>query len=208
MNATSVVIADDHPIVLAGLRGLLPGAGFRVVGDARSAGECVDVVARLRPDLLLLDLRLPDGLAPDVCRRLRMRRVDVRVVVLTAFADEALLQACLAEDVAGVLLKDTHEATLLALLERVRRGETVVDPRLDAAAGPGPAAAARTEAGITPREHDVLRLVARGMTSAQIAGELHLSVNTVRSYVQSILSKLGVHTRIEALARARRLRLI
>jgi DNA-binding NarL/FixJ family response regulator len=206
MTPGTVVIADDHPIVLKGLRGLLPGSRFRVVGEATSAAECVEVVTRLRPELLLLDLRLPDGLAPDVCRELRARRVDVRVVVLTAFADEALLEACLAEAVAGVLLKDTHEMTLLALLDRVQRGETVVDPRLEVAAAPG--AGARSEAGITPREHDVLRLIARGMTSAQIAGELHLSVNTIRSYVQSILGKLGVHTRIEALARARRLRLI
>jgi DNA-binding NarL/FixJ family response regulator len=207
MTPTTVVLADDHPIVLKGLRGLLPASAFRVVGHATSGRQCVDVVAEHRPDLLLLDLRLPDALAPDVCRELRRRRLDVRVVVLTAFADEALLDACLAEGVAGVLLKDTHEMTLLALLDRVRRGQTVVDPRLGVAAE-DTAAAPRSAAGITPREHDVLRLVARGLTSAQIAGELHLSVNTVRSYVQSVLSKLDVHTRIEALAEARRLRLI
>jgi DNA-binding NarL/FixJ family response regulator len=105
MTPSTVVVADDHPIVVRGLRALLPASSFRVVGHATSAGECIEEVDRLRPDVLLLDLRLPDGLGPDVCRTLRERRIEVRVVVLTAFADDALLEACLAEGAAGVLVK-------------------------------------------------------------------------------------------------------
>ena len=118
---------------------------------------------------------------------------DMQIVVLTAFADDALVAACLAEGVRRACCSRTPPRRSCSRNwsgSGAARG--VVDPRL---AAPAPT-------DITPREHDVLRLVARGMTSAQIAAELHLTVNTVRSYVQSILTKLGAHTRIEALAEA------
>ncbi|MQA86015.1 MAG: response regulator [Streptosporangiales bacterium] len=202
----TVLLVDDHPIVLKGLRELLDGSSWRIVGEATTGEGCLVEAARTQPEIVVLDLRLPDGLAPEVCRELRRVAPGAKTVVLTGFDDEALLDACLAEGAAGILLKDASELDLVPLLERVRRGEMVLDPRLDIlsrdANGP------RGAAGITQREHDVLRLVARGMTSADIAAELHLSVNTVRTYVQSILEKTGTHTRIEALAEARRMRLI
>lgn len=205
-RATTVLLVDDHPVVLTGLRGLL-ASDVRVVGEATTGAECLEDAARMQPDAVVLDLRLPDRLAPDLCRELRRLAPASRVVVLTGFDDDALLRACLDAGARGLLLKDVHELDLRSVLHRVvLHDELVLDPRLEhLACRPEPVAAA---AGLTQREHDVLRLVARGMTSAQIAGELHLAVSTVRGYVQSILAKTGTHTRIEALAEGRRLRLI
>lgn len=207
----SVLLVDDHPVVLKGLRELLEGSAWQVVADEVVTGQgCLEAAARTQPDIVLLDLRLPDMLGPEVCRRLREAASGVRVVVLTGFDDEELLRACLAEGAAGILLKDVHDLDLAAVLDRVMGGEAVLDARLECLADEeiggwrGPV----LPWGLTPREYDVLRLVARGMTSAEIAEELFLSQNTVRSYVQSILAKTKTHTRIEALTEARRLRLI
>lgn len=200
-----VVLVDDHPIVLTGLRELLDGSRWYVVGEAMTGQTCLAEVSRARPDAVVLDLRLPDRLAPDVCRELRRAAPKTKAVVLTGFDDEALLSACLVEGATGILLKDARKLDLVSVLDRVQRGETVLDPRLDVSTD---AHAVRGDAGLTVREHDVLRLVARGMTSADIAAELYLSVNTVRTYVQTILEKTGTHTRIEALGAARCMRLI
>lgn len=208
--AVSVLLVDDHPIVLKGLRELLVGRDVHIVGEVTTGQACLEAAGRSPPDVVVLDLRLPDRLAPDICRELRRLVPATKVVVLTGFDDEALLGACLTEGATGLLLKDVSDLDLLAILERILQGEVVLDPRLDfLTASNGDARTVPLDtAGITQREYDVLRLVARGMTAAEIAAELHLAVNTVRSYVQSILEKTGTHTRIEALAEARRLRLI
>jgi DNA-binding NarL/FixJ family response regulator len=144
-----------------------------------------------------------------VLRDLRSHGVSARVVVLTGHDDRELLNSCLEAGVAGVLFKDTGELDIVRNLERVVRGNTVLDPRLaDGSPDDSRTLAALGASALTTREYDVLRLVAHGMTSRDIAAELCLSVNTVRSYVQSTLLKLGAHTRIEAVRNARRLRML
>jgi two-component system nitrate/nitrite response regulator NarL len=203
-----LMMVDDHPVVLHGLRQLLPESRFRVVAEATTSGECVSAAVRTTPDVILLDLRLQGSVAPDTCRDLRRAGVTAKVVILTGFEDEALLRACMAEGVSGILLKDSHETDLGSALERVIAGETVLDHRLTSKLSPDRADAEASRLGITAREYEVLRLLAQGLTSAEIGRELFLSVNTIRSYVQSLLAKLGAHTRIEAVTTARRHRLI
>ena len=199
MPPVSVLLVDDHPIVRTGLRQILPRDRFRVVAEAGTGAEALARARETRPGIVVLDLRLPDQLAPEVVRDLRRAGVAAPVVVLTGFADRALLAACHDAGAAAVLVKDLHQGRIVTVLERVARGETVAAEELDDDAG---------EETLTPREQEVLRLVARGLTSAEIGRELHLATNTVRSYVQALLSKLGAHSRIEALAEARRRRLI
>lgn len=203
-----LMLVDDHPVVLHGLRQLLPESRFRIVAEATTGRECVSCAVRTGPDLILLDLRLQDSVAPDTCRDLRRAGVSAKVVILTGYEDEALLRACLAEGVSGILLKDTHETDLGRVLERVLAGETVLDHRLSSKLSPDRADAEASRLGITAREYDVLRLLSQGLTSAEIGRELFLSVNTIRSYVQTLLAKLDAHTRIEAVTTARRLRLV
>ena len=210
MINSRVVLIDDHPIVLHGVRHLLADASdFDVLAECTTADDGVAAARRGQPDLVLLDLRIADVLAPDVCTRLRSAAPGARVVILTAFDDEVLLQACLKGGAAGVLLKDAHGLDLLEALRRIRAGETVIDKRLN----PRPRALHDTDNDdvfepLTQREYEVLRLMARGLIGKEIAGELSLAPNTVRSYAQSVLSKLHATNRVQALATAKRLRLL
>ena len=215
MTRTTVLIVDDHPVVLDGVRQLLASAGdFVVVAEATSGATALEAARREQPGLVVLDLRLPYVLAPDLCRELRAVVPRARIVILTAFDDRALLQACLDQGAAGVLLKDVHDFDLMCALRDIMAGREVVDERV--LQGPSTRAGrlhfgddeATVYGPLTPREYDVLRLLARGLTTKEIAGTLHLTTNTVRSYAQSLLMKLQARTRIEALAAARRLRLI
>lgn len=205
-----VGIADDHPVVLRGVRQLLADSRYEVIWQALSGAMCVQACREHEPDILILDLRLGRDLAPDVLRELRMHgKTTPRVVVLTGHDDRPLINACLDAGVAGVLFKDAIEMDIVQSLEKVVAGETVLDTRLTRTSSDEARRSADLGvSALTTREHEVLRLVARGMTSRDIAYELCLSVNTVRSYVQSTLFKLNAHTRIEAVTTARRLRLL
>lgn len=202
----TVGLVDDHPLVLRGLRHLLSGSRFRVEWDAADRDQCVGLSSTRRVDVIVLDLRLGTDLAPDLIRELRQIGVDSHVVVLTGYTDALLLNACIEAKASGILLKDTTDHELVTNLNRVLQGEVVMDPRLESLVSDQPPAllVADLPFDLRPRELDSLRLVASGLTSRQAAAELCLSVNTVRSYVQSALLKLGAHTRIEAISIARR----
>jgi DNA-binding NarL/FixJ family response regulator len=204
-----LLLIDDHPIVLQGVRYLLAGSSeFQVVAECTSADDGVTAARREQPDLVVLDLRIADVLAPEVCTRLRSAAPLARVVILTAFDDDALLRACLNAGASGVLLKDAHGLDLVDALRRVRSGETVMDKRLDSQPRPLRVGDDLLVEPLTPREHEVLRLMAQGLIGKEIAGELSLAPNTVRSYSQSVLSKLHASNRVQALATAKRLRLL
>jgi DNA-binding NarL/FixJ family response regulator len=204
-----LLLIDDHPIVLQGVRYLLAGSSeFQVVAECTSADDGVTAARREQPDLVVLDLRIADVLAPEVCTRLRSAAPLARVVILTAFDDDALLRACLNAGASGVLLKDAHGLDLVDALRRVRSGETVMDKRLDSQPRPLRVGDDLVVEPLTPREHEVLRLMAQGLIGKEIAGELSLAPNTVRSYSQSVLSKLHASNRVQALATAKRLRLL
>lgn len=199
---TRVLIVDDHPVVISGVRRLLSLApDFEVVAHAMTAEAAIEAATGTTPDLVLLDLRLPEVHSADLCRALTTTLSRAKVVIFTAFVDSTLLRACLLAGAAGVLLKDADETNLVADLRHIRAGRTVIDPRLKGV----PASLTRVTPGndLTPRELEVLRLLAEGMSSKEMAAALGISPNTVRSYCQSVLFKLQATSRLQALANAR-----
>lgn len=206
----SVLVIDDHPVVIEGVRQLLSAEpDLELVGEAVTGEEGVRLARRLAPDLVVLDLKLGENFALHMCRLLQDVSGSSRVVIHTAFDDRELLRACLNAGAAGIVLKSA--SNLVEALRRVMAGELYVDRslvedprvralRLGEESGTGES--------LTRREYEVLCVMALGRTSKEIAAELSLAENTVRSYTQSLLAKLQARNRIEALARARGLRLL
>ncbi|ODU07464.1 MAG: DNA-binding response regulator [Pseudonocardia sp. SCN 72-86] len=188
-----VAIVDDHPVVRDGVATQLAGhSGITVVGHAADAAEAVRLCDRERPDVVLLDVRLPDALAADVVPRLRAVAPGTRVLLFTAFPEHAAVGPSLAAGACGLLVKDASGTALRdALREVFRTGTYRGSPA-------GPAAAP-----VTPREYDVLRLVASGHTNGEIGDELGLSLNTVKSYLQNVMHKLDARNRAQVITNAR-----
>jgi two-component system, NarL family, nitrate/nitrite response regulator NarL len=203
-----VLVVDDHPVVTSGVTLLLRNdPHIEVVGSARTGREAVDAAVAQQPDVVLLDLRLPDMLATEVIGRLRAVRPDVKIVLFTAYADHAALPAALDAGVAGCLLKDVATTDLASAIRQAQAGMTVLDPRIDGVAG-ARLRDALYRAGLTRREYEVLRLVAAGHTNPEIAEELGLARNTVKTYLQTTMNKLGARNRVEAIAKASEARLL
>jgi two-component system, NarL family, nitrate/nitrite response regulator NarL len=203
---TGILVVDDHPVVREGTSMLVENdAGMALLGYARNGAEAIEATARLQPDLVLLDLCLPDMLAPEVTRGLLAAHPRVRVLLFTAYADHAALQAALEAGAHGCLLKDATRTDLLRSIRRVAGGEQVIDPRItdDHAPDTPSRSAAGSRIALTAREYDVLRRVALGETNPEIAEALHLTRNTVKSYLQSAFGKLDARNRVDAIVRAR-----
>jgi DNA-binding NarL/FixJ family response regulator len=208
MTPVRVVLADDQEMVRAGLRMLIDfQPDLEVVGEAADGFEAVEVVARLRPDVVLMDVRMPrcDGI--EAARRVLAAVPDVAVVILTTFDEDASLAEALRAGVSGFLLKVAPPEQLLHAIRTVAAGNGLLDPavtlRVIAASAkspaPDPASAARL-AGLTTRETDVLRLVAEGLTNAEIAAALFLGEATVKTYLSRMLMKLELRDRVQAVA--------
>jgi len=197
---TRVMVVDDHPVVRDGVALLLRAEpALVVVGSAETGRAALERAPELRPDLVLLDLRLPDMLAPEVVAGLREVVPRARVVVFTAHGDHHGVQAALDAGAQGALLKDAAATDLVAALRRVLRGERVTDPRTVPG---GSSRDALARSGLTRREYEVLRLAAQGRTNPEIAESTGLARNTVKTYLQSALHKLGARNRVEAIGKA------
>jgi len=195
-----VLVVDDHPIVLDGVTLALHNTSWlRVAGYARSGKEAIAALRTLRPDVVLLDLRLPDMLGPEAVQALRAGDPAVKVIMFTAYPDHAALDAALAAGAHGVVVKDSEPAELVDVIARVLAGERVGS--VDGSVGTALNGKLR-EHGLTRREYDILRRVAMGETNPEIAAALGLTRNTVKTYLQRALEKLGARNRVEALARA------
>lgn len=205
-----ILVVDDHTIVRQGLRSILDlEPDFTVVGEAADAPQAIEQTARLRPDVVLLDLMLSDrepaeGL--DVCAELRAKFDDVSVVVLTTFLDERLLLGALRRGASGYALKDVDTVELARIIRTVHGGQCAFDPRsaelavrsLTGQPGrPGPPAGV-----LTNRELEVVRLVAQGATNLRVARELFVSESTVKYHLRTAMRKLGVSDRTELVYRA------
>ena len=205
-----VLVVDDHPVVIDGVRRILAETvDLQLVGEAADPATAEDRARRLQPDIVILDLKLGEHLAPPLCRTLLAVSPASAVVIHTAFDDPEPLRACLDAGATGIVLKGTRD--LVEALRAVLAGNVFVDPSLTDL----PAERAQnlpghngSGASLTLREYEVLCVMALGRTSKEIADELHLAENTVRSYVQSLLQKLQARNRLEALAKARNLRLL
>jgi DNA-binding NarL/FixJ family response regulator len=200
-----VVLADDEPVVRFGVRAVLATAGdVDVVAEAENGSEAVDLVAAHRPDVAVLDIRMPrlDGL--DAATLIRERHPDTKTLVLTTFADDAYISRALGEGAAGFVLKTGDPQEIIAGVRAVATGAAYLSPLVArrvvdqlANARPRPAAARRTE-GLTTREREVLGLVGAGLSNAEIAARIHVVEGTVKVYVSTILRQLGVRNRVQA----------
>jgi DNA-binding NarL/FixJ family response regulator len=208
-----VLIVDDHTVVRLGLRTLLSHtAGFRVVGEAQTVAEAVQLNEQTRPDVVLMDVRLPDGSGVEACRRIKADHPETRVVMLTSYSDEEAIVGAVMAGASGYLLKQADAERLTQSIRDAAAGDSTLDPR---AAGAlltqfRELSAKQAEAelaGLTDRERRMLALIAEGYTNRAIGEVLHLSEKTVRNHVSQLLRKLGFQRRSQAAAWAGQRRL-
>jgi DNA-binding NarL/FixJ family response regulator len=201
-----VLIVDDHHVVRLGLRALLDRhAGFDVVGEAGTVSAAVEEAKRLHPDVVLLDVRLPDGKGYEACRQIHQLLPDVRVLFLTSYADEQTVLESLDAGGDGYLLKEIDEAALVQGIRSVANGQSILDPAitrrvLERARTPGVPTGETKWATLSPQEKRVLSLVAEGKTNKEIGLDMGLSDKTVKNYLSNILEKLQLTRRSQAAA--------
>jgi two-component system response regulator DevR len=204
-----VFLLDDHEIVRRGLRDLLDGEDdIEVCGEAGTAEEAMARIPATRPDVALLDVRLPDGSGVEVCRDIRSAHPDVKCLMLTSYADDEALFDAITAGAAGYVLKEVRSGALLDGIRHVASGQSLLDPTVTAAVLKRLRAAPEEDerfADLTPQERRILALLADGMTNRQIAGEMFLAEKTVKNYVSNLLGKLGMQRRTEAAVYAARL---
>jgi two-component system nitrate/nitrite response regulator NarP len=198
---TRVLIADDHPMIAAALELLLRGTDYELIGRARSGKEAIAQVAELKPDILLLDVNMPDGSGIEVLRQLGDVEDPPMVVLLTAGMDETQLLSAHSLRPDGMVLKTSDPALLLECIDHVRAGKNWVDPEI---AERTRVAVERASMGpsLTPRERELIELVRRGLRNRDIAAELRVTEGTVKVYLHAIFDKVGVDNRTELAMRA------
>lgn len=206
--AIRILLVDDHEIVRRGVRELLEAEDdFEVVGEAEDAERAVARASALRPDVAVLDVRLPDGDGVEVCREIRSRHPETQCIMLTSFSDDEAVYASILAGASGYVLKQVRGNDLVDGIRRVAAGESLLDPSVTA----GVLERLRHQqeddelAVLTDQERRILDLIAEGMTNRQIGEQLYLAEKTVKNYVSNVLSKLGMSRRTEAAAYAARL---
>ena len=197
-----VFLLDDHEIVRRGVRDLLEESGrIEVVGEAGTAAEAISRIPPTRPQVAVLDVRLPDGNGVEVCRDIRSRHPEIQCLMLTSFNDdEALFQAIMA-GAAGFLLKQIKGPDIVDAIERVASGQSLLDPAVTARVLERlrtPPEEDERLASLTGQERKVLELIAEGLTTRQIGERIHLAEKTVKNYVSNLLAKLGMERRTQA----------
>ena len=210
-----LIVVDDHEVVRQGLVSLLDRKeGFQVVAQAGTAAEAIEAAHRFQPDLVVMDVRLPDGSGVEATREIRAEQPNVRVVILTSYPDEEAVFASIVAGASGYLLKEIRGRELVAALRAVAGGGSLLDPVVTARVLERVRqAAARSEDAddparkLTRQEQKILLLIAEGKTNKEIASEISLSDKTVKNYVSSILKKLSLHHRAHAAAYVARHRL-
>lgn len=199
-----LLIIDDHEMVREGLKAMLTAEpDFELVGDAANAEQAYELIERLHPDVILLDVRLPGTSGIDVCRTVTERYPEIAVIFLTTFSDETLIAQCIQAGARGFIVKDIERFDLKRSIRVVARGDAAIDPKAAVAvlAQLRRAPQIKQESSpdpLSPQQIVILRLVAQGLSSREIATQLYLSENTVKGYVQEILHRLGVKNRTEA----------
>jgi two-component system response regulator DevR len=199
-----LLVVDDHEVVRQGLVALLDRrAGFEVVAQAGSVGEAIAQARLHRPDIVVMDVRLPDGSGVEACREIRAELPATRVIMLTSFPDDEAVLSAIVAGASGYLLKQIRARDLVAALEAVGRGESLLDPAVTERVLERVRRIASGQANdelsvLTPQEQKILLLVAEGKTNKEIAVDVFLSDKTVKNYVSSILSKLNLERRAQA----------
>jgi DNA-binding NarL/FixJ family response regulator len=204
-----VFLLDDHEVVRRGLRELLEAEeDLHIVGEASTAEEALLRVPSTKPDVAVLDVRLPDGDGVEVCREIRSRYPDIQCLMLTSFADDEALFSAIMAGASGYVLKQIRGSELVDAIRRVAAGESLLDPAITRRVLERLRAEPEEDEGLarlSEQERKVLDLIAEGYTNRQIGEHLFLAEKTVKNYVSNLLSKLGMERRTEAAAYAARL---
>ena len=208
----TLLVVDDHEVVRQGLVAVLDRRPeFQVVAEAGTVAESIEMAKRFQPDLVVMDVRLPDGSGIEACREIRAEFPATRVVMLTSYPDEEAVIAAIVAGASGYLLKQVRARDLVAALEAVGRGESLLDPAVTGKVLERMRRIATSDeadelGALTQQERKILALVAEGKTNKEIAAEVFLSDKTVKNYVSSILAKLNLERRAQAAAYVARIK--
>lgn len=197
-----IVVADDHVIIRAGLKTLIQSdSSLHIIGEASGGQEAISMVEKLQPDILVLDLSMPDIDGIVVTRQVHSNYPNVRILILTVHEDEALLREVIKSGASGYILKHAAEKELVEAIKRILSGEMYVDPKmLPSLFKQSRVTSTKSETKeepLSPREVDVLKLIVDGYTNRQIGLELNISMRTVEGHRSNIYGKLGLHSRVE-----------
>ncbi len=211
----TLLIADDHPMVRAGLRSMLNDSRIRIVGEAANGREALEIVRELKPKVVLMDIRMPDMDGIQVLEALKAQKLEARVVMVTTYRSTSYLLRSLSAGAVGFVLKDISREELLAAVYSVAQGTPLVDSNFLQDVLRSLESAEKSEGspegvaeGLTAREMDILRLMVEGLTNQAIGDVLGLSTGTVKGYVQTVMHKLGTNDRTQAAVKAIRLGLV
>ena len=199
-----LLIVDDHEMVREGLKAILVAdPDFAIVGEAANADQALELIGSLQPDIALVDIRLPGTNGIELCRQASERYPETAVIILTTFTDESLVAQCIQAGARGFIVKDIERFDLKRSIRAVARGEAAIDTKVTASVlaqlrRSPPAEPTSVPDQLSAQQLVILRLVAQGLPSREIATQLYLSENTVKGYVQEILHRLGVKNRTEA----------
>jgi DNA-binding NarL/FixJ family response regulator len=206
MPEIRVMLVDDHEVVRQGLKSLLERREhLQIVAEAGTVAEAVEQAAQAKPDVIVMDVRLPDGTGIEACREIRAEHPEIRVLMLTSYADDEAVYASIVAGAAGYLLKQTRGRELVSAIEAVARGESLLDPTVTSKVLARMRELATGNhkdklSELSEQERRILGLIAEGKTNREIAGIVYLSEKTVKNYVSTILSKLGMERRAQAAA--------
>ena len=211
----TLLIADDHPMVRAGLKSMLSDSRISVVGEANSGREALEMIEKLKPQVTLMDIRMPDMDGIQALEAVRAAKLDTRVIMVTTYRSTAYLLRSLSAGAAGFVLKDISREELLAAVYSVAQGTSLVDSqflqdvlrRLESVEKTDEAPEELVES-LTAREMDILRLMVEGLTNQAIGDVLGLSAGTVKGYAQTVMHKLGTNDRTQAAVKAIRMGLV
>jgi DNA-binding NarL/FixJ family response regulator len=214
-NEITLLIADDHPMVRAGLRSMLSDPRIRIVGEAGSGREALKMALKLKPKVVLMDIRMPDMDGIQALEAIKMEKLDTRTIMLTTYRSTAYLLKSLSAGAAGFVLKDISREELLAAVYSVAEGTSLVDRQFLQDVLRSLESAEKTEESppelvesLTAREMDILRLMVEGLTNQAIGEVLGLSAGTVKGYAQTVMHKLCTNDRTQAAVKAIRLGLV